>query len=796
MKKLLLFITIPIALIVVALIALVVLVNPNQFKPLIVEQAQKHTGLELIIDGDISWQFFPSIGFELGKTELRNPEGFTNQNMFKVDTVGIDVSVMPLLNQQLEIGNITLDGAEFSLETLKDGRQNIDVLTAAQSQAPAADEAQPEATTDTAAPANDSTQQANTQENEAAAWTINLAGVTISNAAVEIQDRKNGSFTKLYDVSLNLSQFAVETWTTANFAAKGENNQQKFSAEGSAEFKLSEGFKEYELRNVNLDASFSDGPLVVEQAKLALDGFAFDRMNALNFSVKGKNAQQVFSAQGDTEFKLSQDLTQYELANVDLSASFSDGATQIENAKVTLDGFAFDRTNKLTFAVKGKAADLDLDMKGAANLLVDAAISNVSLKALTFDGNFEGAQLPQSPMKVTMASDLGFNLTKNHLSFVLNKLTANKLEFDGKADVTLLDIPKVRFALHSPNIDLDEFLGLNTAKASTGGPKETSSGNSDVGTPAGSQPAEQSKSSAPAKEVEPDLSALKTLDVAGKISIDKFKASNAKMQNVVAQFAVNRGVAELTSFKSNLYQGSISATAKLDANQTPATYSARKAIKGVKVQPLLVDVADNNMLEGTGNIDVDVSGKSLTPTGIKKNLVGTVKINFEDGAVNGINVAQIIRDNYARFTGKKIDDYDEPQKTDFSAMTATMKLNKGVVTTNDLTAQSPLLRVRGQGQANYLAETVDMTISTSIVGSLKGQGGKDIDELKDVTIPIRIHGEWVKPQFSLVFDDVLRQKAEKEIDRGLDKLEEKFGDKIKDDKTKDAIRGALKGLFN
>ena len=72
MKKLFLFIAIPLVIIIGALLALVLLVNPNQFKPLIVDQAQKQTGLELVIEGDISWQFFPSIGFELGKTELRN----------------------------------------------------------------------------------------------------------------------------------------------------------------------------------------------------------------------------------------------------------------------------------------------------------------------------------------------------------------------------------------------------------------------------------------------------------------------------------------------------------------------------------------------------------------------------------------------------------------------------------------------------------------------------------------------------------------------------------------------------
>lgn len=61
-----------------------------------------------MIEGDIGWQFFPSIGFELGKTELKNPQGFASPNLFKVESVGIDVSVMPLLDKQLKIGNIRL----------------------------------------------------------------------------------------------------------------------------------------------------------------------------------------------------------------------------------------------------------------------------------------------------------------------------------------------------------------------------------------------------------------------------------------------------------------------------------------------------------------------------------------------------------------------------------------------------------------------------------------------------------------------------------------------------------------
>ncbi|MDF2153904.1 AsmA family protein [Vibrio sp. CAU 1672] len=694
MKKLLLILAIPLAALFVLIVALMIFVNPNQFKPLIVEQTQAQTGLELVIDGDISWQFFPSIGLELGRTELRNPQGFSQPNLFTVDTVGVDVSVMPLLSQQLNIGNVTLDGAKFYLETLTDGSKNIDALTQAQ-------------TEQTQTP----TEQVPVQPAESTAavsdWTINLAGITVSNGSLVIQNQQTGSALRLYDIALNLSQFAFDSWTSVDFGIKGEMDEQKFTAQGKADFKLAKGLASYGLKAIQFDATYTDP------------------------------------------------------------------TNQIDSATIGLDTFEFDKVNNLSYALNGVAGGMALDMQGGGALSVDSAVSTIELNALTLAARFEGKALPQSPMRVDMASDLTFDLSKNHLSFVLEQLTANAIALDGKADVTLADIPKIRFALHSPNIDLDDFLGLNQ--------------------PAGdSATASEGESRPKAEEVEPDLSALKTLDVKGDITIDKFKAANAKMQAVKASFAINRGVFDLTAFSSQLYNGNISATAQLDARKSPATYRAKKTIRGVQVQPLLVDVANNDKLEGTGNIDIDVRGSSLTPTGMKKNLTGSVVINFADGAVNGINIAQLIRENYAKFKGQQLEAAEQVKKTDFSAMTATMKLNKGVVSTDNLHAQSPLLRVRGKGKANYLNETVDFTISTSIVGSLEGQGGKDIDELRDVTIPINVSGQWADPKFKLVFDDVLKQKAQKEIDRGVEKLT----DKIKDEKTKKAVDGLLKNLFN
>ena len=427
MKKIALLVAIPVVTIVALVLALVLLVNPNQFKPLIVDQAKQQTGLDLVIDGDISWQFFPSIGFTLGQTELRNPPGFTQPNMFKVEQVGVDVSVMPLFSKQLDIGQITLDGAEFYLETRKNGVKNIDALS--QHQAQSSQAAEQTSTKSESEPA-----QPQVAEQP---WTISLAGVAITNALFDIQDQQTGSHTKLYDVSLTLAGFAFDQWSKADFAAKGETNKQKFSADGAAEIKLAQGFSQYALRNIVFDASYSDA------------------------------------------------------------------SNQIDVAKIELTTFEFDKANSLKYSVEGLAADLEMNLKGSAQLTVDKAISKVTLNQLVLDGNLEGVNLPQSPMKVDMASDLSFDLGKNHLSFVLEKLTANALQFDGKLDVTLAEIPKIVFNLHSPNIDVDAFLSLdNSAEQSNSDSKSAS---------ASSQ--EKSAMSASAPEQEPDLSALKSLAV-------------------------------------------------------------------------------------------------------------------------------------------------------------------------------------------------------------------------------------------------------------------------------------------
>jgi AsmA protein len=711
MKKLLVGVAIVAVIAIAGLVAFVLLINPNQFKPLIVEQTKNATGLDLVIDGDIHWQFFPTLGFAIGKTEMRNPDGFEKENLFQVNAIDVSIELMPLFDKQLTVGKVTLNGADIQLETLNNGRTNLDSFTA--TDATSNSKSDPSGVTTSISVSSDDKNTSQVEE----AWRINVAGLSIINSNLEVNDRKTGASTKLQVVDLSVSEFTPGEWSQVSFDLTGVSNGQQFAADGASEFMLSANLKDYALRQMTINSSFDDGSNKISSATLALNHFEF-----------GHPAQ-------------------------------------------------------LDIKLNGLIADLAVSLTGKTELLLDAGLTSVKASNLSLSAEMKGSSLPQSPLNISLVSDLSFDINKSELNATISKLTANDITMDGATTVTLADITKIRFNVHSNSIDVDQFLGLNTAQPIA---ETASSGNANDA----AKPASETVS----KEVEPDLSALKSLDVAGTIAIDKLKANNVDMSNVKSKFAINRGLVTLESFNANLYQGSVVASGQLDGRKSPATYSVKKTVKGVQIEPLLQAVAQTDIIEGTGNIVANISGKSLAPTAMKENLVGSVEMNIADGAVNGMNIAQQIRVARARLKGNSTTEVAE-RKTDFSALTATLTLNKGLLTTDNLAMQSPLLRIRGKGNTNYINETINLWLDASVVGALEGQGGADVDELKDLTIPVEVKGTWSQPNVDIALDVVLKQRAKQQIDKEVSKLQDKIDRKIKDEDTKEAVNKLLKKLF-
>jgi AsmA protein len=86
------------------------------------------------------------------------------------------------------------------------------------------------------------------------------------------------------------------------------------------------------------------------------------------------------------------------------------------------------------------------------------------------------------------------------------------------------------------------------------------------------------------------------------------------------------------------------------------------------------------------------------------------------------------------------------QQTDFSELSGTFKISKGIVSNSDLFMASPLLRVTGKGTADMPKRTVDYRVNPKAVTDARGQGGDTA--ITGIAVPVLITGPWHDVQFA------------------------------------------------
>jgi AsmA protein len=200
---------------------------------------------------------------------------------------------------------------------------------------------------------------------------------------------------------------------------------------------------------------------------------------------------------------------------------------------------------------------------------------------------------------------------------------------------------------------------------------------------------------------------------------------------------------------------------------------------------------------------------------MKRALNGKARVELRDGAVKGIDIPGAIRGVKAKFGGKDAEGTGSArEKTEFSELSGTFDIKNGVAHNEDLSLKSPLIRVGGAGDVNIGEDSVNYVVKASIVGSLAGQGGKEVGELKGLTVPVRIAGPYDQLKYKVEFSQMLGGKEQVEAvketakEAAKAKLQELLGGKKEaapgadqaqpaapSKRPEDELKDKLKGLF-
>src|SRR6266571_3515623 len=262
----------------------------------------------------------------------------------------------------------------------------------------------------------------------------------------------------------------------------------------------------------------------------------------------------------------------------------------------------------------------------------------------------------------------------------------------------------------------------------------------------------------------------------GDVEIERLIASNVKLERVHLGVKAASGKVDAEPLTADLYQGKLSGAASANANTN--RFALKADLGGVTLGPLLKDALNNDLLEGRGSVTLDVQTGGATVSAMKKALSGNASLALRDSSLKGVNLGELLRKARSlRGSNPPAEQGALPaERTDFTELGASFVVRNGVAHNDDLSAKSPLLRLAGSGDIDIGGNSIAYLIKASVVATSGGQSGKELAELRGVTVPVKVSGPLDAPRFradlGAAAGDAVKQRAE-------EKLKERVQDRLK-----------------
>lgn len=420
--------------------------------------------------------------------------------------------------------------------------------------------------------------------------------------------------------------------------------------------------------------------------------------------------------------------------NVELNLS-GDVDFGLENQQLSIQGFSTALTGQGGAMEKVQAA-----VAGEIGFDLSRQLLTVGMLDVTVDLIDPG--VPAGQLKtVVSASQLQLALTENAVELKDLKLALNEERFEGIVKVHDYTRPAVDFTLRSDSLNLDRLMGENR------GPDP--------------QPAAQPEPAAEDVQISLPMEILRSLQLNGKLQVDKLIAQKLTFTDVLLQVAASDGVIDLKPISLDLYDGHFDGAVQIDAQGQQPQYRVSQKLSSFQVGQFLKDFMGDDMLSGNANLEVNLRTQGEWLSQLKSSLDGDMNIMVKDGALKGFNLRHELDAAKAKLKGQKVPEQNI-KKTDFSALSISGVIKQGVFTSEDLKMQAPLLRVGGKGSADLANETVDYLVNAKLVGTIKGQQGGEADELSGLEVPVAITGPWLSPEIDVQLDEMMKAKLNAE----------------------------------
>lgn len=406
-----------------------------------------------------------------------------------------------------------------------------------------------------------------------------------------------------------------------------------------------------------------------------------------------------------------------------------------------------------TLKVTGQAAGSNiLDAPAFAGTIKAAGINpRAVMKAMGKDE----PQTTDSSVLKSASFESTFQATSERASLNPIAIKLDDSSMNGSLSVANFSNPAIAFDLKVDEVDVDRYL----APAEKGKAATSSSSKGDSG--------------------EVNVETAKDLNLNGSLSVKKLKIMNLRMDNAVLTLRARDGIMVIEPFTANFYQGRINLAGRMDSRGARPSYKINAQTSSINVEQMLTALNGSSKINGTGNLNLNLTTSGLTSEELKRSSNGTMDFNLNNGEIKGINLGQKLRQAYALYKGERYTG-NEPQTTQFSRIQGSAQIHNGVLQNDDFDAKSTPFGLDGAGTANFVAETINYLVKVSVADTAGGELGKGLEGLVGKTIPVRLTGNLYDPKWQLDLAGVAQEKIKEEIKKKTDEAKDKAKQKLMD----------------
>ncbi|WP_448028972.1 AsmA family protein [Bradyrhizobium liaoningense] len=243
-----------------------------------------------------------------------------------------------------------------------------------------------------------------------------------------------------------------------------------------------------------------------------------------------------------------------------------------------------------------------------------------------------------------------------------------------------------------------------------------------------------------------NVSGLNYVDAQLRISANEALIGDARIAPLALDAKLAGGVLKAGTANLGAYGGQVSGEVILDATSGAPSFAMHSDLVGVRALPLLQGLAEFDRIDGKLQAKLALRSAGNSQRALMANMQGTAFVNFQDGAIRGINVAQMVRSlTTGMLSGwQENKDQGQEQSTDLSQLSASFRIDKGQAVTTDLNLIGPLVRVTGAGTIALDTKMMGFRVEPKLVMTTEGQGRTS--EPVGFGIPVMIQGSWSQPR--------------------------------------------------